>query len=338
MMSRVLVSILSDNNIPNFLFIKEMEGKWDSLVVVSTAQMFERVNQIVNTLGINKEFVTSITIDAEDYNKSLDDLAVKFPLGSEDTYMVNLTGGTKVMSLAVYNYFLSALGAEFFYVSQSATKYHSLSNRSSHLLNYRLSLEEYFGLYGIDIRRDDALIKPALQTFTEFNTVRNKGFVLTYTMRFANELPNLSPEDRRYYSGAWFEEYAYLRIKKDFAIDDDRCIARSVKIYKDGINANNINELDVAFLKNNQLYVVECKVGMTGYAAKQEAKDTIEQYLYKIAAITRDFGIRVKPYIFTIHNMGRLSEKSREYIDKRCQMLNVKIIGRSELSSKKLHL
>lgn len=337
-MSRVLVSILSDNNIPNFLFIKEMEGKWDSLVFVSTAQMFERANQIVNTLGVDEECVISITIDAEDYNKSLDDLAVKFPLGSEDAYMVNLTGGTKVMSIAVYNYFLSTLGAEFFYVSQSATKYHSLSSRSSHLLNYRLSLEEYFGLYGITIRREDALIKPAEQTFSEFNAVRNRGFRLTYKMFHANELVELSPEDRRYYGGAWFEEYAYLRIKKDLAIDDDRCIARSVKIYKDGANANNINELDVAFLKNNQLYVVECKVGMAGYAAKQEAKDTIEQYLYKIAAITKDFGIRVKPYIFTIHNIDRLSETSREHINKRCQMLNVKIIERSELSSKKLHL
>lgn len=339
MNNRVLVSILSDNNIPNYLFIKEMEGVWDALVFISTSKMNEKRRHIINTLGADNDSVTFVTIDSDDYNKSLAELSDKLPGNEGDAFLVNLTGGTKMMSLAVYKYFSEIARTEFFYVSQSATKYHSLSKGMSYSLDYRVSLEEYFGLYGIRISREEALIKPAAQTFSEFNTVRNRNYRLTYEMYNANSPAfDLSAEDRRYYGGAWFEEYSYLRIKKDLSIADDRGIAHSVKIYKDETDKQNYNELDVVFIKDNQLCIVECKVGMTGYASKQTAKDTIEQYLYKSAAISKDFGIKVKPYIFTIHNINKLSPASLDAVSKRCEVLGVTMIGRRELSSKKLNL
>lgn len=339
MNNRVLVSILSDNNIPNYLFIKEMEGRWDTLVFISTSKMDDRRRHIITTLGVENDAVTCVTIDSDDYNKSLAELSDKLADNEGDAFLVNLTGGTKMMSLAVYKCFSAFERADFFYVSQSATKYHSLSEGVSYSLDYRVSLEEYFGLYGIRISREEALIKPAAQTFSEFNTVRNCNYRLTYEMYNASSPSlDLSAEDRRYYGGAWFEEYSYLRIKKDLSITDERCIAHSVKIYQDDMATQNSNELDVVFIKNNQLCVVECKVGMTGYASKQTAKDTIEQYLYKSAAISKDFGIKVKPYIFTIHNMNKLSPASLDAISKRCDVLGVTMIGRRELSSKKLNL
>ncbi len=38
-MSKTIVSILSDHLLPNFLFIKEMEGQYSDLLFVSTPQM-----------------------------------------------------------------------------------------------------------------------------------------------------------------------------------------------------------------------------------------------------------------------------------------------------------
>lgn len=148
MNNRVLVSILSDNNIPNYLFIKEIEGVWDALVFISTSKMNEKRRHIINTLGADNDSVTFVTIDSDDYNKSLAELSDKLPGNEEDAFLVNLTGGTKMMSLAVYKYFSEIARTEFFYVSQSATKYHSLSKGMSYSLDYRVSLEEYFGLYG----------------------------------------------------------------------------------------------------------------------------------------------------------------------------------------------
>ena len=77
----------------------------------------------------------------------------------------------------------------------------------------------------------------------------------------------------------------------------------------------------MAFVKDNNLYMIECKVSMHGFGAKEQ--ETVEKYLYKIAAIKKDLGLKVNSYLFTLHNMNRFSADTISNIQKRASILGI---------------
>lgn len=75
-----------------------------------------------------------------------------------------------------------------------------------------------------------------------------------------NRLVFTSEEDRFVVNGGWFEHYVFARIRalrsEGIAIQD---IAQGVDLYRELQGEKVRNELDVAFLSNNRLHIVECK-------------------------------------------------------------------------------
>ena len=319
-MSKTIVSILSDHLLPNFLFIKEMEGQYSDLLFVSTPQMEmqEKAMHLEVALGRKEGSVRRIVVANDNYKEILDALRAEQLSGSVE-YVVNITGGTKTMSLAVHEYFCK-LNASFVYVPIGKNSYYDFSTDQTHSLDYRVSLNEYFTLYGLAYDYDNGLICGAQKPFNLFNEQKMSNFYLTEELRSAQKAPR--PELRRYLGGEWFEEYAYLRIKRDFKLRDED-IAKSVKICRLSSTSND-NELDVVFVKDNALYVIECKVSMTGYG--KEPKSVVDEYLYKLAAISKDFGLRVNSYIFTLHQMWRFAKATQENMSKRMRILGIRDI------------
>ena len=93
-----------------------------------------------------------------------------------------------------------------------------------------------------------------------------------------------------YLTGGWFEEYVYGLIKNNINPDD---IAIGVHI--DGITEiKHNNELDVCFIKNNQLFVIECKSGI--------ATDSMfNEIVYKVSALKEVLlGVACHSYIFSL--------------------------------------
>ena len=319
-MSKTIVSILSDHLLPNFLFIKEMEGQYSDLLFVSTPQMEmqEKAMHLEVALGRKEGSVRRIVVANDNYKEILDALRAEQLSGSVE-YVVNITGGTKTMSLAVHEYFCQ-FNASFVYVPIGKNSYYDFSTDQTHSLDYRVSLNEYFTLYGLAYDYDNDLICDAQRPFNLFNEQKMSNFYLTEELRYAQKAPR--PELRRYLGGEWFEEYVYLRIKRDFNLRDED-IAKSVKIFRLSSTSND-NELDVVFVRDNALYVIECKVSMTGYG--KEPKSVVDEYLYKLAAISKDFGLRVNSYIFTLHQMGRFAPATRENMSKRMRILGIRDI------------
>lgn len=333
-MSNILISILSEHSVPNFLFMKEMEGVFDSMVFVTTQQIAKRHRgqQLELAMGLEESSVPRVVVESDDYRGTLAQLEA-FGFDDDNYYLVNLTGGTKMMSIATHDFFIHKK-ASFFYVPIGKNTYYDLLSGEKKPLNYRITLKEYFTLYGLHFESQKDFLKPAHITMNLFSQIERKHFYLTYRIR--NAQYEVNPEERRYYGGEWFEEYAYLRIKQTYGLDDDH-IARSVRIFRNEEDITNDNELDVAFIKDNTLYVVECKVTM--YGQGRRVQQTIESYLYKLAAVSKDFGLIVNPYLFTLHFLNKLDEKSRANIDKRCRILGVKgIIGPEELAKPTLEL
>ena len=319
-MSKTIVSILSDHLLPNFLFLKEMEGQYSDLLFVSTPQMEmqEKAMHLEVALGRKEGSVRRIVVANDNYKEILDALRAE-QLSDSVEYVVNITGGTKTMSLAVHEYFCQ-FNASFVYVPIGKNSYYDFSTDQIHSLDYRVSLNEYFTLYGLAYDYDNGLICGAQKPFKLFDEQKMSNFYLAEELRYAQKAS--LPELRRYLGGEWFEEYTYLRIKRDFKLRDED-IAKSVKICRLSSTSND-NELDVVFVKDNALYVIECKVSMTGYG--KVPKSVVDEYLYKLAAISKDFGLRVNSYIFTLHQMWRFSKDTQENMSKRMRILGIRDI------------
>lgn len=74
-------------------------------------------------------------------------------------------------------------------------------------------------------------------------------------------------------TGGWFEEFVYYKVKEKIQPDD---ISIGIRIAQKGIKRK--NELDVMFIKNNQLFVIECKTGV-------ETERMFNEIVYKACAL-----------------------------------------------------
>lgn len=330
-MKKVLVSILSDHLVPNYLFIKEMRGQYNELLFIGTPYTESKAiaTHLENALENRKSNIKKVILESDQYQEGVQSLE-NISLPNDVQYIVNLTGGTKIMSLIVYDFFRK-LNSSFYYIPIGKNTYCNIEEENMHALQYRISLREYFTLYGLHYECDNALLKDAETTFQFFEKQKKRKFYLSDEIK--NSQKAETAKDKKYYAGEWFEEYTYLRIKKELNLREQD-IAMSLKIYRED-SQNNDNEIDVAFMYENALYIIECKVSMNGYG--KEKWQTIEDYLYKLAAISKDFGLIVRPYIFTLHKMEKLPDGSLKGLQKRMQILGIRnIIDGKQLSKQKI--
>ena len=95
-MKKVLVSILSDHLVPNYLFIKEMRGQYNELLFIGTpyTESKEIATHLENVLEDKAENIKKIIVESDQYQKGLQSLA-NTSMPTDVHYIVNLTGGTK---------------------------------------------------------------------------------------------------------------------------------------------------------------------------------------------------------------------------------------------------
>lgn len=154
-MPRILVSLVSEQVAPNVLLILDAEfAGVERYLFVSTAEMEEKnqVQHILTATNLPEEKVLTITVDA--YDPRLIHAALAAQCSAEaGQYIVNLTCGTKMMSLGMWSYFSRPeFRAEFFYVSlgeNSCRRVFPLEKAEVVPLNYRFSLSTYLTAYGI---------------------------------------------------------------------------------------------------------------------------------------------------------------------------------------------
>lgn len=355
-MSTVLISLISDQTTPNLLLIKEFPHV-NRHLFVTTPEM-ERKNQSENlrqAAGLAEEQVEKIHVEAD----SLDDVEHKLEkvrFGDDDHFLVNLTGGTKLMSIGVYNYFRN-LSSEMFYIDIRKHTYRKVFPVVKHKenpLKYELGLKEYLTGYGLVIANESeihALIRDPSYTaafykkFLSFNEFdhslisalranRKKRISLDETesvmlknrWAFVPETDGyLDKHEIRYLTGEWFEEYVYHWMKSFLRLDD-RCIGSGVSIKRQEVE----NEFDVLFYHNHTLSVIECKTALWDSAAN---RNFLNDALYKLDALRRDFGLRVKPYLFTLAERGPENYNIRDYHEERANLIGVEIVDRSVLTS-----
>lgn len=307
-----LISILSEHLLPNFFIAKEFEGQYNRHVFITTERMekLSMTNRFSKALGIEQIEVKIITVSEDDLPDVMHKLQSE-QFSESDRFIVNLTGGTKIISIGTFSYFFKKTD-DFYYVAIGVNKIQKVKSGKDLMLNYRVNVDEYLSLYGL--------------SFTSENTIRIQDT-----------------------KGAEFEAYITNRIKSENGIKNGH-IYRGVKIFRENEKVND-NEIDVMWTFNNQLFVGECKLSLNKARAMDWSDgegrpianpvEYLDEIMYKLAAISKDFGLRVNPYIFTRHRFSPpvFTPQRMKAIEKRMKILGIKgLLGKEEISQNKLKI
>jgi hypothetical protein len=360
-MIKYLVSIIGNQTLPNILPIKEFDNQIHKHIFISTSKVQTELSWVKNLCNIEENQCINLPVDENDISDILEKLeGISEQFNNDDLFLVNLTGGNKVMSLGVFQFFSqSNFNSEMFYLNIGSNILRQVYPLVPHEmrdkpLNYRLNVEEFLLCYGASIQNkhkifttvkdknytkvffDKKWSKKPIISKLRTEDYQSKGIVFSdippllkkeikeflQLIGFKLEISDrLTAEEVKYLTGGWWEEYCFNYIKDKFNIQEPY-IAIGLQ------NTKTNNELDLSFVLNNVLYVFECKTTVFN-------KDDFEDYVYKLAAIKDNkngFGITVKAYLVT--NLFKMVNNEIDVtFKKRAEAFNVKLIDSSFLQS-----
>lgn len=163
-MKRILISLVSDQTVPNILAIHHFCP--DTLLFVSTKEMERKgkttaILATLSALGLDyreKMDVCEVVEDSLlDCQRKLDD----WVHGKEEgEFVVNLTCGTKMMSIAAYEFFKD-YGARMVYIpipkNQYIVPFPKRANPEANPLDLRLTVSQYLTACGLNIRNANSV-------------------------------------------------------------------------------------------------------------------------------------------------------------------------------------
>lgn len=154
----ILISLVSEQRAPNiFIILDKQFNEIDEYIFVSTPLMEKMgvINDIKKATGIRSEAIRKVIV-SEDNPASIIQEFEPLQLATAGIhYFVNLTGGTKMMSIGLFNYFTQPAYApccSIFYVPIGRNAYLQVypeGQRREAAISYRITLEEYLAGYGI---------------------------------------------------------------------------------------------------------------------------------------------------------------------------------------------
>lgn len=324
-MANILVSLVSDQTVVNFLGAKEYAEQYDDHWFVSTTHMENKeVSQnLESALGLEAGSCKRIIVPDDSYSGILEHLKKEIPLQDGFRFLVNLTGGNKIIAIGVFDFFKRADHCEMFYLpinKNSIRKVWPVSEADKNFpVKTQISLDQYLKAYGLYYSKE-SLSRSYEEAKGVFEKLRKKNFnwKSVREIREAQQLPHKL--DRAYYDGGWFEEYMYGFFKTKLSLTDD-AIGLNVKISRTNDLLNNDNEFDVMFIYRNDLYVCECKRSISSYNNKVSEK--IDHFLFKLGAITRDFGLTAHSMFATLFDTKTLGEETQETIKRKREILKI---------------
>ena len=329
---KTFVSLIGDQTMANVLVIRDIGMSFDRHIFISTKEMEAKGKSeaTLNALDGSQaggaiRAKTIIVVVQEDSVDSIDSELSKFAFAG-DEITVNITGGTKVMSIAAYNHF-SKFGARMLYTTihqNKITQIHPIIAKPVTDLRYRTNISEYCLANGIEFKPSEKQYSKEIaeKMWTHFNdgtipkgeldwarAIRNDRSA-SRAYRTAQRVPNeaaksceilgwseIDLEKIRFLSGEWFEYFIYHRLAEALKLEPNIAIQPGGEIKR----GNSGNELDVMFLFDNAMHIVECKTS----TQLDGGKSFIKEVLYKAKTIQNDFGLTVKSFIFIANNSER---------------------------------
>ncbi len=338
-MPKTIVCIIENDMTMNYLFVKEQYQPNDDIILITQFREISIAKQFSSLFGKLKDSIRILSLN-KDGDEDLWDticLTLKANIKNNCKYVVNLSGGTRLMSIAVQHVF-EPLGAKFYFmpIDRNAIIHSHIDNEYGDNsdkvvpIKHKLTIEEYMRVNGVRCHHKEPLLSKEYSTdfFTLFTQnilsdvdydiieklrdMRNRN-IDTDTIDGLDEFLDfinfplshkgkLSSSEIQYLTGNWFEEYIYYLVKDLISPTD---IAIGVDIQR--IGSQNHNDLDVVFTLNNRLFAIECKTGVG-------RTSLYNQMVYKACALKESLlGLRSYTYIFALNDdhKDHLSQTAR---------------------------
>jgi hypothetical protein len=188
----------------------------------------------------------------------------------------------------------------------------------------KLNLEEHFKYKNLkiinnvneeDIHRRKSAVSELFsnsESYRKFKNIISKPNIEIDTLKWSREIDILKTinkeSDIKYITGGAFEEYIYIILKELEYFDD---IKLGIEILIDE-ETNLRNEFDIVAIKNNHVYLIECKF--------RDNMDETE-ILYKLDSVLDIVDDESKGMIISLSNRDR--EISKKNIEKRAHINNI---------------
>jgi hypothetical protein len=362
---RILLCLLSDQHVPNLLSVHHFQP--DQLVLVETAQMASRkvASRFLSALKFgNLNYDARHHVEPLDAEDNLDSvrkaLQMAYGIYPSGQWIANLTGGTKPMSIATYEFF-KALGGKLVYTNVvRPARLIDMGTGITEDCAHRLGIKEFLAGYGFESRKTDDKLAEAekrarawahsskllalhaseqdvlVLNGEERKRARDKGIELSAD-RFnfpCDELckiwiegatvRKLTKYEAEFLTGGWLEFFVWdllTRHVDGLGIWDVRL---GLDVGRCGDQSG--NDFDVAFMHNHGLSMVECKSGAQDH-------DVSGDVLYKVEAVKRQFGaIRVRSCLATTGtNVLDKDNKVKKSLRTRADIYQCRILVRDEI-------
>ena len=341
-MTKTIVNIIDKNNpLPAYLFTKEYYEDGDALIFISTEEEADCIDRLAKQLEVSDSLVKRIIIKRYQDNLLYERICrtIKNQLNQEKQYYLNLAGGNRYMTLSVQHVF-EEFNTLFFYTQTRENQIvktifdHSIYDDDDEVfpIKHRMTLKEYFGLYGLQSDVDqprkqvkDTAFSQHLFTMFSQNLMGRGDYEVMSTLRekYRNwnflriseaekpvknhmiAIPNLSKfltyigfkPERDNSLQSYEMEYLTGGWFEEYVYALIKGVLQPDDIamgvhISNGVIKHN-NELDVCFMKANKLFVIECKTGVT-------SESLFNEIVYKVCALKEVLLGSGNSYIFSL--------------------------------------
>lgn len=288
--------------------------------IVETLKLLN-IDLPTDLIEVNQDSISDCRVKLENWIKSKED----------NFFTVNLTGGTKIMSLAVFEFFRE-YSSTMIYIpfpkNEFSIVFPKKSDTSPKPINIRLSVKQYLQAYGLNVFNESKLEdkkKKAIERreLSEWIT-KNYNNLLSLLERFSEKLRN-HRNDKSY---EWHTEYKPVNdfekelfsklgffaengdYKKTLTKDDieyitggwleEYCFNELNDFVGKGIDDIVINIMAGTEQRMNEYDVVFTKdnaLYTIECKSLSQAHDTKAEILYKIGALQNDFGLKTGSFL-----------------------------------------
>jgi hypothetical protein len=367
----VMLCLLSDQHMPNLLAVHHHRP--DQLVLLESPQMKER--------SVSTHFLAALASGNLDYGSrchvqslaSEDNLPLirealqqaydRFPSA---TWIANVTGGTKPMSIATYDFFKQR-GGRINYTNLSRPEtLIDLETGDTATCNHRPTVEEFVTGYGFRLQKGTEDLEAAKQraaqplwldtakimaaksaghdavdlTDEEWALCRKKGCTLAaekFTLpsddlraRWMDGAPTrrLTKYEGEFLTGGWLEVFFYNLLSRHAEALEIWDVTLGHNICRSVGETDVGNDIDVSFMHRHGLAMVECKSGTQEY----DRGGGLDQ-LYKIDSVAKNLrALRVRSYLATTGtNVLAADGTVKSQLRNRAALYNCRILTRDEI-------